>query len=382
MKHRTQRWLNRLLFCSCVFVPTLLIGGTMLLRHSEAGQQLMVSWWTDSLEIAIDSKVEIGRVYFISPGCYVLEDVLLTDRETGHNILQCDHLRITRTQDQWELNLHFAQTQYHDIHNWLQWWNGHVLPISEGENTTVKIQSLTFAKQTEPPIVNFVAQIIPGSPSSNVLLNFGNDLTKPIVIEIKRFHEFPVNTKILLETNGHAVATKLLGELLPHEFSFGESATFVGVLALDTVVDPQQVKQFDLQGTLHNVELQSLLGGGLDASPLRGRVTVEISRAIFKNNRWLQLQGTLQGRTGQVSRAWLPTAARQLQLRWLGDLQQPQIPVQSMYCAFSWNQSSLSLRGEPEGEQAGAILRHANGIILAENPQVLQASVLHEVLAR
>jgi hypothetical protein len=198
-----------------VFVPTLLIGGTMLLRHSEAGQQLMVSWWTDSLEIAIDSKVEIGRVYFISPGCYVLEDVLLTDRETGHNILQCDHLRITRTQDQWELNLHFAQTQYHDIHNWLQWWNGHVLPISEGENTTVKIQSLTFAKQTEPPIVNFVAQIIPGSPSSNVLLNFGNDLTKPIAIEIKRFHEFPVNTKILLETNGHAVATKLLGELLP-----------------------------------------------------------------------------------------------------------------------------------------------------------------------
>jgi hypothetical protein len=353
----------------------------MLLRHSEAGQQLMVSWWTDSLEIATASEVEIGRVYFISPGCYVLEDVLLNDRETGRNILQCDHLRITRADDQWELNLHFAQTQYQNLHNWLQWWNDHVLPISEGENTTVKIQSLTFAKQTEPPIVNFVAQIIPGSKSSRALLNFGNNSTKPIAIEMKRFHEFPVNTKILLETNGYPVSAKLLGELLPNEFIFGELATFTGVLALDTVVDPQQVKQFDLQGTLHNVELQSLLGG-LDASPLRGRVTVEISRAVFQNDRWLQLQGTLQGGAGHVSREWLPTAARQLQLRWLGDLQQPQIPFQSMYCAFSWNQSSLSLRGESEGEQAGAILRHANGIILAENPQVLQASVLHEVLAR
>jgi len=139
--------------------------------------------------------------------------------------------------------------------------------------------------------------------------------------------------------------------------------------------------QFDLQGTLHNVELQSLLGG-LQESPLSGRVTVEISRAIFQNDRWLQLQGTLLGRAGQVSRAWLPTAARQLKLRWLGDLQQPQIPFQSMYCVFSWNQSSLSLRGEPEGEQAGAILRHANGVILAENPQILQASLLHEMLAR
>ncbi|MBT7916773.1 MAG: hypothetical protein HN617_04445, partial [Planctomycetaceae bacterium] len=191
----------------------------------------------------------------------------------------------------------------------------------------------------------------------------------------------PVKTKILLETNGHPVSAKLLGELLLNEFSFGESATFVGALALDTVVGTQQFMQFDLQGTLHNVELQSLLGG-LQESPLSGRVTVEISRAIFQNDRWLQLQGTLLGRAGQVSRAWLPTAARQLKLRWLGDLQQPQIPFQSMYCVFSWNQSSLSLRGEPEGEQAGAILRHANGVILAENPQILQASLLHEMLAR
>jgi hypothetical protein len=373
MKHQTQRWLNRLLFCSCVFVPTLLIGGTMLLRHSEAGQQLLVSWWTDSLEIATDSKVEIGRVYFISPGCYVLEDVLLNDRETGRNILQCDHLRIIRAQDQWELNLHFAQTQYHDIHNWLQWWNGHVLSISEGGKTTVKIQSLTFAKATEQPIVNFVAQITPGNQFSNALLNFGNDLNKPIAIEMKRFHEFPVKTKILLETNGHPVSTKLLGELLLKEFSFGEAATFVGMLALDTVVDAQ-LMQFNLQGTLHDVELNE--------SPLRGLATVEISRAIFQNDHWLQLQGTLQGLNGQVSRAWLPTVARQLKLRWLGDLQQPQIPFQAMYCAFSWNQSSLSLRGEPEGEQAGAMLRHANGVILAENPQVLQASLLREVLVR
>jgi hypothetical protein len=380
MKHQTQRWLNRLLFCSCVFVPTLLIGGTMLLRHSEAGQQLLVSWWTDSLEIATDSKVEIGRVYFISPGCYVLEDVLLNDRETGRNILQCDHLRIIRAQDQWELNLHFAQTQYHDIHNWLQWWNGHVLSISEGGKTTVKIQSLTFAKATEQPIVNFVAQITPGNQFSNALLNFGNDLNKPIAIEMKRFHEFPVKTKILLETNGHPVSTKLLGELLLKEFSFGEAATFVGMLALDTVVDAQ-LMQFNLQGTLHDVELQSLVGG-LNESPLRGLATVEISRAIFQNDHWLQLQGNLQGLNGHVSRDWLPTATRQLKLRWLGDLQQPQIPFQAMYCAFSWNQSSLSLRGEPEGEQAGAMLRHANGVILAENPQVLQASLLREVLVR
>ena len=381
MKHRTQRWLNRLLFCSCVFIPTLLIGGTMLLRHSDAGQQLMVSWWTDSLEIATDSKVEIGRVYFVSPGCYVLEDVLLNDGETGRNILQCDHLRITRVKDQWELNLHFAQTEYQNLYNWLQWCNSHVLPISVGENTTVKIQSLTFAKQTEPPIVNFVAQINPGSQSSNALVNFGNNLTKPIAIEMKRFHEFPVKTKILLETNGHPVSAKLLGKLLLKEFSFGESATFIGALALDNVVGVQQHMQFDMQGTLHNVELQSLLGG-LHESPLSGLVSVEISRAIFQNDRWLQLQGTLQGRAGQVSRAWLPTAARRLQLRWLGDLEQPQIPFQSIYCAFSWNQSSLSLRGKPEGEQAGAILRHANGIILAEDPQVLQASALQEVLPR
>jgi hypothetical protein len=353
----------------------------MLLRHSDAGQQLLVSWWTDSLEIATASRVEIGRVYFISPGCYVLEDVSLNDRETDRNILQCDHLRITRAQDQWELNLHFAQTPYQNLHNWLQWWNDHVLPVSEGENTTIKIQSLTFAKQTEPPIVNFVAQIIPGNRSSNALLNFGNDLTNPIAIEIKRFHEFPVKTKILLETNGHPVSAKLLGRLLLKEFSFGETATFVGALALDTAVGVQQHMQFDMQGTMHNVELQSLLGG-LQESPLSGRVTVQISRAIFQNDRWLQLQGVLQGGAGHVSREWLPTAARQLQLRWLGDLQQSQIPFQSMYCAFSWNQSSLSLRGELEGEQAGAILRHANGIILAENPQVLQASVLHEVLAR
>ncbi len=380
MKHRTQRWLNRLLFCSCVCVPTLLIGGTMLLRHSDAGQQLLVSWWTDSLEIATASRVEIGRVYFISPGCYVLENVSLNDRETDRNILQCDHLRITRAQDQWELNLHFAQTPYQNLHNWLQWWNDHVLPVSEGENTTVKIQSLTFAKQTEPPIVNFVAQIIPGNRSSNALLNFGNDLTNPIAIEIKRFHEFPVKTKILLETNGHPVSAKLLGRLLLKEFSFGETATFVGALALDTATGVQQHTKFDMQGTMHNVELQSLLG--LQESPLSGRVTVQISRAIFQNDRWLQLQGVLQGGAGHVSREWLPTAARQLQLRWLGDLQQSQIPFQSMYCAFSWNQSSLSLRGEPEGEQAGAILRHANGIILGENPQVLQASALHEVLAR
>ena len=385
MRHRTQRWFNRFLFCSCVFLPTLVIAGTLWLRHSDTGQRLMVSRWTSTFERATTSQVEIGRVHFVSPGSYVFEDVSLRDRETGRCIAQCDHIALKMSFAKWEWDVHLARTDCQDLYAWLQWWDSHLLSLKEGPETYVEIQSLKLAGMENSALVDLVARVMPGSRETELLANFGGGVQKPVALKMRRSHAYPIQTEITLETNNHRLPADLLGGLLSDEFQFGGAATFSGqVVAELSSHSPVASGTADLtlQGELRQVDLEHLLQDS-KRPPLRGFVNIDIARAEYADGRWRYLQAKMQGTSGTVLRAWLPKVAKQLKLRWLGDVQQPRIAYESLCCEFAWSREGISIRGETAEPYRGSILRHPNGILLADYPDnVIQAASLQDALLR
>lgn len=383
MKHRTQRWLNRFLFCGCVLLPSLVIAGTLILRHTDTGQRWMLMWWTDAFAQATASQVEIGRVHFVGPDRYVFENVRLSDRETGRHIIQCDHVALNRINAQWELVIHTADTPYPDLYGWMQWWNGHVLSQKEGPETHIRIDKLSLGDPQKRQLQNFNAQVMPGSDVTELLVNFGGDVKEPIALRVRRPHIYPVQTEIVLKTNAQRLPINVLGDLLEFDFQFGKVATFSGEAVVQISSQPaDRVRKLTLKGELNQVDLTQLLQNA-QPPPMVGMVQVAVMHAEYDDGQWIRLEGRLQGEPGHVQRAWLPTVARSLKLRWLGDLDQSSIPYESLCCEFLWSPEGISIRGEKDGPNRGSILRHAQGIILADDPeQVIQTTAIQDVLLR
>ena len=96
MKHKTQRIVNRLLFACGILLPSIIIGGTLMLRHTELGQSWLRGQWIEDLSRATDSDIEIGHIHFIRPGMYALENVSIRDRESGRFICQANHIEFNQ----------------------------------------------------------------------------------------------------------------------------------------------------------------------------------------------------------------------------------------------------------------------------------------------
>ena len=94
MKNKSRRILNRLLFTAGILLPSFIIGGTLMLRHTQLGQAWLRGQWIEQLSAATHSNIDIGHVHFLHPGKTTLEDVRVTDKESGRLICRANHIEV------------------------------------------------------------------------------------------------------------------------------------------------------------------------------------------------------------------------------------------------------------------------------------------------
>ena len=382
MKHQSQRTINRLLFTAGILIPSLLIVGTLVLRHTELGQDWLRRQWIDELSHATNSQIEIGHIHFLQPGRYAFEDVRISDQESGKLICQANHIEVEHSNKTTDLKVHTLQIPDTTPVIWINWWNDHVLSIAKYHQLNIKIGLTMLNDLPIDSFHNATAQFEWSSESSKLTVNWGKQ-KKPLALQLTRTHLHPIASTLLLQTNGNEMALGIINEALPLQVELGEKATFNGQLIskyhtgrFTSDVD------FAAEGEIKNIELSKILGQP-GKSAIDGLATLTVNRAVCNSNQWQRLQGTIIGGQGTIAREWLPKLASKLQLRWLGDLQEETVPYESLHCEFAWDPSGFTLRGETEGAYIGTILRHKNGPILGDRPEsVIRSATLSEAFQR
>lgn len=382
MKHKSQRTINRLLFMAGILIPSILIGGTLMLRHTALGQNWLRQQWVDELSHVTSSQIEIGHVHFVQPGKYAFEDVRISDQESGRLICQANHIEVKHSDKVTDLNVHTLQIPDNTPVLWINWWNEHVLSIAEHHQLNVKIGLTMLNDQPMNAFQNTTAQFEWSNESSKLTINWGLQ-QKPLALQLTRTHQHPIASTLLLQTNDNELNLAAINKVLPLQVDLGEQATFNGQLI--SKYRPGRFTSdvdFAAEGAIKHVELSKILGQP-GKSAIDGLATLTLNRAVCNSNQWQRLQGSIIGGQGTIAREWLPKLASKLQLRWLGDLQQETVPYESLHCEFTWDPSGFTLRGESEGAYIGTILRHKNGPILGDRPEsVIRSATLSEALQR
>ena len=382
MKHKRQRIINRLLFAVGILLPSILIGGTLILRHTDLGQLWLRGQWIEELSQATNSNIEIGHIHFLEPGKYTLKDVRISDRESKQLICRANHVEVDYSASSTNLNIHTLQIPETNPSTWMNWWNEHVLAISEEHQLQVKVGLTLLNDLPVDELNNSTAQIELSVESSRLTVNWG-EKQQPCALQLTRTHHYPTVSTLLLQTNGNEIKLATLNGALPLQIDLGTQATFNGQLI--SKYHPGQFTSevdFAADGEIKHVELSKILQHP-DKNGIEGQATLRIHKAICNSNHWKRLQGTIRGGQGTIHRSWLPQLASKLHLRWLGDLKEEAVPYESLHCEFTWDPTGFTLRGETEGAYVGTILRHQNGPILGDRPDsVIRSATLNEALNR
>ena len=382
MKHKNQRMINRLLFAAGILLPSILIGGTLILRHTELGQSWLRGQWIEDLSQVTNSKIEIGYIHFLQPGKYALEDVRIRDRESNQLICRANHVDVDYSNSATNLKIHTLQIPDTTPVTWMNWWNEHVLAISQEYQINVKVGLTLLNDLPLNALNNSTAQMELSKDSSKITVNWGEQ-RQPLALQLTRTHHYPIVSTFLLQTNGNELELSAINGALPLPIVLGEEATFNGQLI--SKYHPGKFTSdvdFAADGEIKNVELSQILQQS-DKTMIDGLATLKIHRAVCNSNQWKRLQGTIVGGQGTIARNWLPQLSSKLQLRWLGDLKEEMVPYESLHCEFTWDPSGFTLRGESDGAYVGTILRHKNGPILGDRPDsVIRSATLSEALNR
>ncbi|MBA63624.1 MAG: hypothetical protein CMJ76_14815 [Planctomycetaceae bacterium] len=353
-----------------------------MLRHTEIGQSWLRGQWIEDLSQATNSNIEIDHIHFLQPGKYALENVRISDRESNRLICQANHVDVDYSSSSTNLTIHTLQIPDVTPVTWMNWWNEHILAISQEYQINIKVGLTLLNDLPIDTLNNSTAEMELSEDSSKLTVNWG-DQQQPFALQLTRTHAYPIVSTFLLQTNGNQLELSAINGALPLQIELGDKATFNGQFI--SKYHPGQFTSevdFAADGEIRNVELNRILQQS-DKAMIDGLATVKIHRAICNRNQWKRLQGTIVGGQGTIARSWLPQLASKLQLRWLGDLREETVPYESLHCEFTWDPSGFTLRGESDGAYIGTILRHKNGPILGDKPDsVIRSATLNEALNR
>ena len=82
MKHKSQRTINRLLFMAGILIPSILIGGTLMLRHTALGQNWLRQQWVDEfgfVSLPLMAFLGFAAITVLVLGATVSEDARVED---------------------------------------------------------------------------------------------------------------------------------------------------------------------------------------------------------------------------------------------------------------------------------------------------------------
>ena len=335
---------QRRLVCRWGFVvgallPLLLILGVMWRSDSRAT-------WEARCQAALGLETRIAQVSTPRPGCYVFDDVELSDPEAGW-VARIKQVRLTRHEQRWSLLIDHTTVRPELLAQvWARLARCLDIPAareddielamrgvhwSSDEHATDTLASwdrITWYRKASPDSVSLVGQLTPAGATELSPIELRFERARSVASSSRSRLDFgegsstsdsavqePVTTnwslRCTINTHEHSVdlAWLTLGGWQAN--SLGDEAAFTGAfeyrLGIDGTVSCEMV------GSLLDVDLRHMVGDRFRHT-MEGRATVHCSRLRIEQGRLMELAGSLESDGGIVGMPLLKSLATQLQL--------------------------------------------------------------------
>lgn len=386
MHERVRKIFCRLIFLVAVAAPTLLLLSWSVARNSSFVEQQIRRSWQQQLESTLGLQVTLVAVEHPRPGMVVLREVQLSDAETGVNCGKIAAVRIWKTTEKQIVQLVEPEVRILEATDSWRWVSERLLRRTDLGNLVITTSSIDFGSLPgERPVrfsgTEFACQLRSQADATTLTINIEPPHAEglPIALQLHRQHQSTVSTQVTLDTAGTTLPCQLLRPLFPQLAALGAEAQFRGQLSAKQTPAGYVM---DLAGMFADVDLQHWLEP-ISAGALTGRAHLHLKQAQIVDDYCIQAQGTLRAENGTVKRALLWQLTSELGLQLIYDLPGEQGVYQRLSCRFDLNETGIQLRGESQGVNAGVILRHPQGILLAEAniPQRFSSQALARTLA-
>ena len=363
MHERTRRFICRAAFLLLCVAPTAIIAPWSIARSlpSHAAAETL------QLRELLGLDVTVGRVTHPLPGVILFENVEVADPETGEFVAHLRSVEITHSgtktlveASQVELSGNGAEHFWSLVDRRLR--RGMSSPESQ---VYFSASELTWhGAETLQTFTDFGGRLGPTKEGVEVDLKFrlaGQQLVDLASLRIERkLRDGRPSTHAQFNTGGGRFSARLLEMLAADCKWFGPDAEFEGYLSLE---EREGSWTGDLQGRLAHVDLDTLVSERFPHT-LSGQAEVTIRKAIIKDSRLVEADGSIRAGPGMVSRSLLVAGVEHLgmQAQATLDSSATTTTLSQLAATFVLTQRGLQILGECTSAP-GVVMTGPDGVL-------------------
>ena len=387
MTHRTRLLLCRWGFVLLCVLPTAIVSTWIVVRPFLVSSPAQKAEWERELTSRLGLVVQINNVSYPRAGFAELAGCRLLDPETRAGVAGIDQVNILRDGRGWQVAASQLSIEGSQLKLLARAIDERLLrgPLVEGSGGHGRIQFTASDVLVQRSVCQQTLQQMGGELN---LAASGAQMTiqirlagaavdsQPIRLTCKRqlSKENPA-TQWELDTTGVPVPCSLAAELAPELAGLGADCQFAGVVQI--AHSPDELRG-QLSGTLTGVDLDSLITEQFPHQ-LSGTATFKIEQGLIEHGKLVDLRGTMQATGGAISLSLISAAAEHLGLSASATSSDENpgkaIPFRQLAIGFRLNGQALSVTGNADPMQSGALLANASGPILSAPPQHSVAAV-------
>ena len=303
MHERTQRAVARLLFVFCCAVPTSIVFASILITWTSWYQSRKLGELTYNLSRETGLTFQVERCQRIAPGKFVLENVRISDPESGQEVATVRMIDYFHGDEHIVVWLHQPQLQSSGLGG--AWTLLHDRLISRPEHTVLPMKIVATDLNIESstgslPLPEVRVNVSPVGKSVRLIAQASDPSNRNgsrIRVDLFRNREaaFPA-TELVLSTEGTALPCSAIAEYAPALKRLGPDANFSGMIKC---VETPSGWWFDLgSSSLTRMNLSFL---SLDLPhQVSGSASLHFRNCVIHPGEMVNLIGTVQASNVRV----------------------------------------------------------------------------------
>lgn len=371
----TRRRCCRAAFALLCVLPTLsVVGWAVWLRRPEYRQM-----FAERLGQRLGFAVKLSRISTPHPDVTLLEDVELSDPETGRRLARARLVEITGSGA--AMTIAIAQPEL-DFSDWTCWRELVERELRQSHATGgqfhVSANELTLhMPHGEQTLTDLQCQLEAGVQGSQATCSFrlaGQQMPEPALVRVQRNRQTtPPTLGFEVQTGDARLNTGLLSAVWPPAARLGDHCRFRGSLRASEAAAGWNG---ELAGELVDVDLQELVSTQFPHR-LSGRAHLVVERLQFSAGQVEAASVTISAGPGLIGKSLLKAASDGLGLVPAGEVKTlgNAVPYEQLAAAFGVDQHGLAIRGKCDDPAAGALLRDRTGPLLLEPQRASQPLV-------
>ncbi len=376
MHETSRRFCCRAGFLLGCFLPTLVVVSWISYQRTSWYREREREAWRAALVRHLGVDVALDAVTHPEPLVTRLENVLLTDPETGRQLASAKRVELGKEDGGWVAFLGDAEVPYaqlarfQEIAQPLLWRRaGYGAPVWQ-----VVIGSLQLTGGPAAHTMLDVRMFGDGASGPQVRVDFrlaGVEMREPARLVLTRRPEGdrPM-TDWEFETGPRALPASALSTVFPPLRELGEDCQISGRCAFRQRADGWDG---EAQARFAQIDLDRAVTRRFPHK-LSGIADVAISRLRWRGGRVVEAAGSIESGGGVVGHSLLAAAASDSTLQWavpapVLDSAQPYWKYRQLSMAFELSAQGLQLTGHCDGAEPGTIIAAADGPLAREGAQ-------------